>query len=714
MQELSRTLSLFLWPISLAFLGFFLGWTTLLWLIDGDPAQFWPRVGALALAILVYVDVRRRIDTYLGPGLANWALFPLRYVGANALAIPVVAISSALLWRILLLHLLPGWCFWIYLVALILWVWPWWVEHFLRAAFSFQVPAGVLARALERVASHLVPRPLTEPFDPPPHATTAPESSFITTERSRTRSARVWVSVSQRIFAWAELRARDSERRVEHVAGPKRLSKVEAERAALDRLPETPARLGWSVPLPPLDGPLGFVALGAPGTGKSLLIQRTMASVLPRIGEEGEKRALLYDHKGEALALLARFGVARSRVVLFHPFAAETAVWDIGRDLTQDTDVKEFTHIVLQVPEQYRADPFWIHAAEFVMQAVIKGLRELRGDSWTLADLCRALHSKERILHFTQAAQNGAYRLLYMTDAEHEKVFLSVLATLQAEFQDWEPIAKQWWWAEKTHHARRYSLTEWIAGSDILVLGHAEAHSRVFVSFQRAFFALAAKRVFDSSRHDEASHPERSWFFLDEVQNMARGLDALPRLVNSARGKGVCVVLGVQDIAGLEKLYPRLAQSLLNGISHWACFRTNNPETASWLAAAFGQRRVREKLLRWDRYGVPQDSGERLLDEALVRAEDFMAANRGDVLRAYCKSENLGVWKDELPRRGLVAQFGSPSLEEKRLAGPSPMEEFGELPDWSEAEKRRFGLKEKEGPDAKESDDDAGYRPHTG
>lgn len=690
MQELSRTLSLFLWPVTLAFVAFFGAWTTFLWVLDGDPDQFWPRVLALGVSLAVYWNVKTRIDTYLGPGLVNWALFPLRYVVAHLLALPFVALSSAICWRVLLLHLLPDWFFWAYLAVVVFWLWPWWSEHFLRVTFTAQAPPAFLARFLSRVTSNATPLA----------ATASPSGGFSTP----------FGPLVRRVAAWAELRARDSERRIEHISGPKRLTPDDARRVALARPSVASERLGWTAPLAPEEGPLGLAALGAPGTGKSTLLQRLMASVLPRLGSDGDQRALLYDHKGEARALLTRFGIEPARIVFFHPFARETAVWAIARDLQHDTDIKEFTHVVLQGFEHYRADPFWIHAAEFVMQGVIKGLHTLRGDRWGLADLCRALKTKERIRQITKAAPGGEHRLAYMAESAHEKVFLSVLATLQAEFQDWEPIAKQWWWAERKHQARRYSLQDWIEGSDIVVLGHEEAHSRVFSAFQRAFFALAAKQVFDRSRHDESTHPERTWFFLDEAQNMERGLDALPRLVNSARSKGVCVVLGVQDLAGLEKLYPKTARSMLNGLSHWACFRTNNPDTAKWLADAFGKRRVREKLQRWDRHGVPQDTGERLLDEELVRPEELMAANQKATLRAFCKSENVGVWREELDKAALVARFGSPSWTERERAGPTPMPEFDRLPDWTPRQCRRLGLDTKEETDDQDDEDD--YRPH--
>lgn len=692
MERFARSVALFVFPMGFAIAAFLFLWPLLLWGSNGTPEEAWPRLVALMLAVVVYFVVRGQIDTYLGPGFTHVVLLPIRLGVAYLVAVPMVFLFSEMVWRVLLLDAAPAWCFWAFLLVVVLVIGPWWVGQLVRLSFTVEVPPTFAARVLAWLE-----RRTGEKARP---------------KRGRAGRSRTQTSFGTRAWSWFKQRADERALRIDHVSGPLLLSSREVEEK-LSSGARGGATYPWGEELPVTNSPLGSCAIGAPGSGKSLLIQKVMAAVLPRLGGE-DRRALVFDYHGHALSLLDRFGVPSPKQVLIHPFAREGVVWDVARDLSTPTDVYEFAERVVVPPEEYRGEMFWPKAAQFGVQGIVDGLRATRGENWTLADFCAVTRSVERVRLVVAAAPGGKHKLAYMDDPENQRLFLSVLATLQAEVQELEPCARQWQHALRTQGARRYSIREWMAGSDVLVLGYEESHSRVFSTLNRIIFALAAKRLIDESRHSQDGAAERTWVFVDEAQNMAKAWDALPRVVNAARSKGACVVLGIQDLPGLEKLYPGLAKSMLNGLSNWACCRTSNPDTAKWLSEALGKRRVRELREAWDRDDKAKSTSENIKDAPLVRPEDLMAVNENGELRMFLRSDTIGTWRQDVRIAEEAPRFGSPSQGERAFSGPTRLPEVEEFVDWGEAELEEFG--KKEAPSDKDhrtpDEDDREYRVH--
>ena len=90
------------------------------------------------------------------------------------------------------------------------------------------------------------------------------------------------------------------------------------------------------------------------------------------------------------------------------------------------------------------------------------------------------------------------------------------------------------------------------------------------------------------------ANSRRTWMFLDEVREAGR-LEGLSRLLTKGRSKGVAVVLGFQDIAGLHDVYGKeVAEELVGQCSIKAILRLNSPETAAWASRLIGSREVIE------------------------------------------------------------------------------------------------------------------------
>src|SRR5262245_56863377 len=115
-----------------------------------------------------------------------------------------------------------------------------------------------------------------------------------------------------------------------HLRGRK-LQDIEAVCAKLPKANNT-FRLG-SVLLPHRSayGHLAFV--GATGSGKTILQRLLMQSVLPKVGDGLQQRALIYDAKQDIISLLAGMQV-HAPVHSLNPLDNRSVAWDIAADIT--------------------------------------------------------------------------------------------------------------------------------------------------------------------------------------------------------------------------------------------------------------------------------------------------------------------------------------------------------------------------------------------
>ena len=77
-----------------------------------------------------------------------------------------------------------------------------------------------------------------------------------------------------------------------------------------------------------------FLVLGSTGSGKTALLKRLMATVLPRVGAPGFRcRAMVYDAKKDMYSVLRSMGISEDKIVVVNPFDARSAAWDIAADV---------------------------------------------------------------------------------------------------------------------------------------------------------------------------------------------------------------------------------------------------------------------------------------------------------------------------------------------------------------------------------------------
>jgi hypothetical protein len=318
-----------------------------------------------------------------------------------------------------------------------------------------------------------------------------------------------------------------------------------------------------------------FAAIGSTGSGKTMLLRLLMQSVIPRIKEGSDSRALIYDAKADILPLLDGMGVA-APVWILNPFDERSSAWEMGVDVTAPATAQQIATILI-APSKNESQPFFTDAARALLTGVMISFMKRSPGKWLLSDVIHATRTTQSFAQVLSATEETKYLVeQYLGEGITANNILSSLAT---KLQPFEFIAAAWDRAES-----RISLKSWLASDSILVLGNDEAVRSALDSINRVIF----RRIVELTLAESESATRRTWFFLDELRQ-AGALDGLNNLLTAGRSKGACVVLGAQDVEGLREVYgENRANELLGLCGHKAILRLDSPITAKWASELFG------------------------------------------------------------------------------------------------------------------------------
>lgn len=371
-------------------------------------------------------------------------------------------------------------------------------------------------------------------------------------------------------------RGRRNQVSVRHLRGRALRTTQQVHEALADTPPNQGIRLGQYL-LPHRAAYGHFAIVGATGSGKTLLQRLLMQSVLPRIGQGLDQRALIYDAKQDILSLLGGMGL-RCPIATFHPFDARCVAWDMAADITSPAAALQAATLLVPKAQQ-DANPFFSNAARHLMSATLLALILLAPGRWTLRHLLLVLRS-EALLRLLLAQTEFTRPLLQY--GEHPATFQNILSTLLTRTAPFELIAAAW-----DQAGRKLSLRGWLEQEAILILANDEENRAAIDTINQLLFKRLSELVLAQEERPEQSR-RTTWFFLDEVRQAGR-LDGLSALMTKGRSKGAAVLLGFQDIHGLHEVYGReAANELVGQCNTKVLLRLNSPETARWASQLFG------------------------------------------------------------------------------------------------------------------------------
>ncbi len=472
------------------------------------------------------------------------------------------------------------------------------------------------------------------------------------------------------------------------IRGRKLVSLEQARQAALKMQPKGGERLCWGgLDLPMSVATTHFAVAGCSGSGKTLTIQLLLNSVLPGIAPGSDRRALIYDPKRDAMGLLHGMGL-QVPVRTLNPFDARGVAWDLAKDLTGPSTAFQMASLLIPA-DPHASQPFFTKAAQHLLYGVLLALMEQAGNAWTFADLVYAMQSQARIRELLALSPRTEELIdLYLGVPERAADILATVATKMAPYGF---VAAAWSRAEE-----KVSLTDWLAGESVLVLGSDEANRQAMGAINQVIFKRVSELVLSQAETTE----RRTWIVLDEARQ-AGFLDGLDSLLVAGRSKGAAVVLGFQDISGMREVYgDKVANELVGQCGHVAVLRLASPATAQWAADLFGSyERYDEHASDTASEGDHGDtsstthSRHRAKREAVLGSEflSLPPTSLPNGLGGFCLVPGVGAYRMALTGEWLKERLPTPDPD---VPGFVPRPEAEQhLSAWSAEDRERLGLK---------------------
>jgi hypothetical protein len=380
------------------------------------------------------------------------------------------------------------------------------------------------------------------------------------------------------------------------IRGMKEGTRDEAEGTLSQLREKREAGIYWAGTLLPFFAATGhFLAVGTTGSGKTITIKLLLNSIIRSIGISGSNhRAILFDAKRELYAYLLKLGIHQSLIHSLNPFDRRGARWNIAGDVTTDTQAVQLSHSLIPMPEDKGDNSYFGDTAREIFAGVIQSFNYLSDQQeaqgkpridWRLRDLVLAVRYEEVMIHLLKKCPETRHIIKKHFFSREIKSVLSTLGTAISAFNG---VAALWEYAPYS-----IDLKKWAYDPDgsIIILGYDKEQSAALDPINQVIF----RRLSDIVVNQSNSNQRRTWFFLDELRLISRGLPGLFELINMGREKGACCVLGVIDIKGLMKsLGEDTAEEITGLCDNVAGLRTRSAPTAEWLANMFGNAEVKE------------------------------------------------------------------------------------------------------------------------
>jgi hypothetical protein len=472
------------------------------------------------------------------------------------------------------------------------------------------------------------------------------------------------------------------------------LAEAEAKVRALPPGPDPP--LKWAGFELPSNIQGHFCVVGGTGAGKTLMIRGMMASILPHILPDTDRRAIVYDVKLDTISHLNDMNI-KCPIIISNPFDTRSWAWNISRDLSDPGTADQYAGILFPQIEGDAKANYFIGAAQNLVGGVLKAFIIAR-KPWTLRDLIHVTSSENRLRDVLLSSRFT--RDLISRYFEPKDTFKNTLGTIANVMVKLEGVAAIWYFTPPERH---FSLDEWAHNkSSILVLGRQFDRSETLTLLNQIIFRRVSELLLSGP---ESPKRWKTWIFLDELQEAGK-LDGLRQLLTDGRSKGVRLGLGFQDIEGLRNAYgEHLANTLPAMCSNLSILRLSSSITAKWASDQIGEV---ENFEFTTNMGTSRDkdgnvSTSRSVNQtiqerrAILTSEifSFALAQDGNVFGCHCIAE-LG---------GFVARISHHEYHEAR-----PNEDFDKrtnidemlLPPWTKGDADRLGIPYTDEPDSEE------------
>lgn len=330
--------------------------------------------------------------------------------------------------------------------------------------------------------------------------------------------------------------------------------------------------------------------IGSVGGGKT----QTLLPYMRAARERGD-RMLVFDLKGDFTPDFPSRPMPHNgqqvevEDVIFAPWDSRSMPWAVAQDVATLAAAREFAGRM--IPESQGGSPFWSNAARQVLIANLVELQSTLPEKWGFSDLAKKLVrpidelADAARIYFPEA-------LKALSDGQQNVTSAGVLGNMMSYLSVVFDLARAW------PTPGIFSIRDWLTEKNKRTKSVILQHNGEFESLARAFNGAVlglASQLINSPLISE-SNTRRLWFFLDEFPQLGK-VEAIFPLCEIGRSKGVRVVLGMQDISQLKKIYSDdQASALVSMVGTHVVTRVSSGETASLISEKLIGEREIERL----------------------------------------------------------------------------------------------------------------------
>lgn len=350
--------------------------------------------------------------------------------------------------------------------------------------------------------------------------------------------------------------------------------------------------------------------LGSIGAGKTQVIRNIMKSVIARFRSGPADRLIIYDNKSDVTEGLP---VDDSEMILLAPWDQRTWAWDVAKDILNDVDATEIAKRLIPKSD----DPFWSNAAQQLLVAVFIKLQRERGTDWSWKDINTELSDPYALADAVKRYNPAMQTLMEDPTSKTAQSVITTLATFSLTIrlltQAWDnvdPITNKTY--EEGRVIPKISFREWaltpIVERRVIVMQGNKRYQTLEQAYVQSIISAFGAIMNSPEMTDDKNR--RIWFFLDEFPQLGK-LEGFAPYLEVGRSKGLCVILGLQDISQLREIYKQDAAASWAAIcGTFIICRSQGVDTLEWLRKFFGERQI----MRLSR--STSKSGESLSEQA--------------------------------------------------------------------------------------------------
>ena len=526
------------------------------------------------------------------------------------------------------------------------------------------------------------------------------------TKREYVGGRRIWCHNSALVVCNAMLAsraAREKRRRPQHL-DRKAIYELPEDEAVLDQLIQIPdletnraltpylpkdreydTVLWGMLRIPYTETESPFLAVGAPGSGKTLMIHGLMKTVLPRIHGSSDFRAFVYDDKPDFMPFAKQLGLEKF-VWNFDPFDENGVAWDIAADVTTYAEAEQVAAVLAPIDPGLH-EPYFQQSVQGLMAGVLISFMECSGKQWTLRDVCLAFTSQSRVQKILNRHKQSKQRAQLFLEAKRSVA--DVFSTVKTKLGLYDIPASLWSYAKA-----KKSVRKWNEKNAILMVRNRDIFAQAVKPINQAIFRMVS--LFLLNEND--SQTRSSWIFLDEIREIGR-LEGLHALHNKGRSKGVRMVMGFQTITGMraEHRDENVADEIANICGHRTFLHIDCQKTREWAAAHMGNIVVDETVFTFSqgsRDSSPSSKSwrtDRVARQSMEPSdfdENLKKVSIENGLTALHTVPTVGTYVSWVPWNWVTKNFKRPE-EEQPVFRPNHQQK---LRDWNKTDLKRLKL----------------------